>query len=60
MKVTNAPGGLTTPSAPKPAKSQQQRLLDRDFNLFMKGVEKTMADNQRVINELSRVDHRAR
>ena len=46
LQIANGPGAPEVSEVPKRRQSQQQRFLDRDFNRFMKGVEKSMADQQ--------------
>ncbi|WP_312318297.1 hypothetical protein [Stenotrophomonas sp.] len=43
LKVGNAPDAPGVSQQAKPRQSQQQRFLDRDFDAFLKGVEKSMS-----------------
>jgi len=62
LKIVNGSGALDAPqqTAPQPPvsrKSQQQRLLDRDFSVFMRRL-KTMEDNPPVRQNISSSDKR--
>jgi len=60
LQVANGPGAPEATQQPKRRQSQQQRFLDRDFNRFMKGVEKSMADQQLRLQDISCASDRAR
>lgn len=53
LQIANGPGAPEVSEQPKRRQSQQQRCLDRDFNRFMKGVEKSMADQPLRLRDIS-------
>lgn len=55
LKVDNVPGAGEVLQPPK--KSQQQLFLDRDFNRFLEGVKKGMAELP--LQKISRAGDRA-
>ncbi len=60
LQVANGPGAPEVSQPVKRRKSQQQLFLDRDFDRFMKGVERSMADQQLQLQNISCAGDRVR